>query len=227
MANYRPALSSHPHMNEVLYIVLGWLFGLLSPRIIDSIKAHYDRRNLAAAIRSEAEDLQYRAAATSFLLVQRFGEVTDEYLTWISPKLHAYAGNEPIEAVRRFVASLLEAPAEQRLALATRMRAQAGEGVSLKNFSASLIDSSLPSLAEFPVDYQKRVHEFRSQLAVLNQEIDRAKESLKMTFDSSMSNENHDRLVSDLNSKYRFIEGTCRNVCNKLQALIEYDVSKI
>lgn len=138
-------------MNELGYVVLGWLFGLISPRIIDSIKSHYDRRDLATAIRSEAEDLQYRVAATSFLLVQRFGEVTDDYLNWIAPKLHAYAGNEPIETVRKFVATLLEAVPEQRLALALRMRADAGEGVSLKNFNASLIDSSLPSLSAFPV----------------------------------------------------------------------------
>jgi len=183
-------------MNEVIYIVLGWLFGLLSPRIVDSIKAHYDRR---------AEDLQYRVAITSFLLAQKFGQVTAEYLNWISPKLHAYAGNEPVESVRKFVVMLLEAQPEQRLAIAERMRADAGVGLSLKNFNASLIDSSLPSLTSFAIAYQKRIHEFRSQFTVLNQEIDRAKESLRMTFDSSMSDENHQRLVTDLNSKYRYV----------------------
>jgi hypothetical protein len=67
-------------MTELPYLLLGWLLGLLSPRIIDAIKAKYARRELASAIHSEAEDLQYRVAITSFLLVQRYGVVSRDYL---------------------------------------------------------------------------------------------------------------------------------------------------
>ena len=90
-------------MDELLYLLLGWLLGLLSPRIIDAIKARYDRTALIGAIKEEAQDLQYRVAASCFLLRQRYGEITREYLEWLKPKLLAYRGNEPVETVRQFV----------------------------------------------------------------------------------------------------------------------------
>jgi hypothetical protein len=214
-------------MNELLYLLLGWLLGLLGPRLVDSIKAHYDRKALAVAIKSEAEDLQYRLASASFLIARRDGGVTKEYLAWIKPKLEAYSGNEPSEPVRKLIGMLLEVPEEQRLALVEKMRPEPGVGLSLKNYSASLIESSLASMHSFPAEYQRCIHEFRNHLSILNQEVDRANESSRMSYDSSLTAENHDRLMADLNYKYKVIDGMCRRVCDRLQTLIEYDIKKI
>lgn len=213
-------------MDELLYLLLGWLLGLLSPRIIDAIKARYDRTALIGAIKEEAQDLQYRVAASCFLLRQRYGEITREYLEWLKPKLLAYRGNEPVDSVRQFVEVLLNAPDEQLAALAERMQAQPGVGLSLKTFNSGFIESNLAALHSLPIPYQRCIHEFRNQLVPLNQEIERAADSLRMTYDSSITDENHERLVADLRSKYVFIEGMCRRVCDRLQAVIDYGAKK-
>lgn len=214
-------------MAELPYLLLGWLLGLLSPRIIDAIKAKYEKRELASAIRSEAEDLQYRVAITSFLLAQRYGDVSRDYLIWLKPKLFQYKGNEPVEAVRKFVEELLKADEGHLLAVAEHLRAEEGVGLSLKRFNASLIESSLGTLRNFPVEYQRKIHEFRNQLSVLNQEVERALESQRMTFDSSISEQNHDRLTADLMEKYKIIQGMCMRVSDRIQSVIEYDPSQI
>jgi hypothetical protein len=214
-----------PH--ELLYLLLGWCLGLLGPRVIDTIKAHYDRQKLALAIRAEAQDLQYRVAASSFLIAQRFGCVTREYLTWIKPKLVAYAGNEPSDYVKTFVEMLLEASEEQLAGIAERTRANPGEGLSLKVFAANLVDSSLASIHEFSPEYQRLIHEFRNHLSITNQEIERAQEQLHMTFDSSMSEANHARLIVDLTARYKNIEGMCRRLCDRLDPLITYASKRI
>lgn len=214
-------------MDELLYLLLGWFLGLLAPRIIDAIKAHYDRKKLTAAIKAEAEDLQYRVAASCFLLRQRYGEMTRDYLSWLKPKLAAYRGNEPVDSVRQVIELMLNAPDEQLAVLAERMQAQPDVGLSLKTFSSGFIESNLAALHSLPIPFQRCIHEFRNQLIPLNQEVDRAAESLRMTYDSSMSDENHERLVRDLRSKYIFIEGMCRRVCDRLQAVIDYDPKKI
>ena len=87
-------------MAELPFLLLRWLLGLLSPRIIDAIRAKCLRRDLAVAIRSEAQDLQYRVAATSFRLAQWYGEVSRDYLIWLKPKVMQYEGNEPVQSVR-------------------------------------------------------------------------------------------------------------------------------
>lgn len=214
-------------MEELLYLLLGWLLGLISPRIIDSIQAKYFRRDLARAIRSEAEDLQYRVAIMSFLLASKYGELSREYLVWLKPKLLRYEGNEPVESIRKLAETLHAAPDDQLVVLAAHMRAEEGKGLSLKTFSASLIEASLGSILHFSPEYQRRVHEFRNQLSVLNQEIERAIESLRMTYDSSISNENHVRLKADLVAKYQTIQGMCMRVADRLQAILEYDPKKI
>lgn len=220
-------------MVELPYLLLGWFLGLLSPRIIDAIKAKYDRQKLASAIHSELEDLQYRVAITSFLLAQRYGDVSREYLVWLKPKLLQYKGNEPAEAVIKFVEDLLNSNEEQLTAITNHLRAQKkalaeqGVGLSLKQFSASLIESSLGALMTFPVEYQRKIHEFRNQLSVLNQEIERAIESHRMTFDSSISEHNRKRLTDDLVEKCKIIQGMCMRVSDRIQSVIEYAPSKL
>ena len=214
-------------MAELPYLLLGWLLGLLSPRIVDAIRAKYMQRDLARAIRSEAEDLQCRVAILSFLLAQKYGHVSREYLTWLRPKLLRYEGNEPTQSVRKLVEHLQAASDDQLVTFAAQMRAEEGKGLSLKSYSAGLIEASLSSILHFPPEYQLRIHEFRNQLSGLNQEIERAVESMRMTYDSSISNENHARLKADLIFKYQTIQGMCMRVADRLQGIVDFDPKKI
>jgi hypothetical protein len=125
------------------------------------------------------------------------------------------------------VESLLSGSEDQLVAISQHMRAEEGMALSLKHFSANLIESNLAAIHSFPAEFQLRIHEFRNHLSVLNQEIDRAIESHRMTFDSSMSSENHKRLIGDLNAKYNVIQGMCMRVSDRLQAIIEYETKRI
>lgn len=214
-------------MAELPSLLLGWLLGLLSPTIVDAIRAKYLRRDLARAIRSEAEDLQYRVAIASFHLIQKYGRLSREYLVWLKPKLLRYEGNEPVESIRKLVEQLQVASDDQLLAVAAHMRAEEGTGLSFKSYSASLIESSLGSLLHFPPEYQRRIHEFRNQLSILNQEMDHANEVLRMTYDSSISDENQIRLRDDLIFKYQTIQGMCARVADRLQGIIDFDPKNI
>jgi hypothetical protein len=212
-------------MQEVFYVVLGWLLGLLGPRIIDSIKDHYDRRKLAIAIRSEAQTLQYRVAISGFHVAQKFGEVSKEYLNWLHPKLVQYQGNEPSAAILKHVEYLINAPDEQVQTLIEHLRAEKNGALSLKRFSCSLVDSSLESIQRFPIEYQKRIHEFRNHLNMLNEEIANAVEYHRMTFDSSMSSDNYDIVAAELVGKYRNIQEMCKRVADRLQFIIDFEAS--
>lgn len=214
-------------MVKLAYLVLGWMLGLLSPLILDKIKARRERRELAVAIRAEAEDLQYRLACVSFLLAQHCGAVSRDYLLWLRPKLAKYKGREPVESGSKFVEALLKASEDELLAMVNSMKAEEGVGLSLKLFQASLIESSLARLPKFPADYQSRIHEFRNQLNALSQEIERALERQRMTFDSSLGEQNLQRLRTDVEAKYRFIQGMSVRVADRLQAIIDYDRSRI
>ncbi len=210
-------------MYELLYVFLGWLAGLLSPRIIDNIKESYDRKKLAAAIRLEAEDLQIRIACNSFYLVQSgYGELTRQYLNWLRPKFSNYEGDEPTQSALELIDKLLNIPEDQYQNFGNCQ--EDGRGVSLKLGNCSLIDSSLNSLIVFPIEYQRNIHEFRNQFSYLNQAIKKYNEMHTMTFDSSMSPENHQILRKDLIERNNDINKKCQRVVDKLQKIIDYDI---
>ena len=49
-------------MEKVLYILLGWLMGLLGPGIVERIRRKYRQKELIASVLSELGELQYTMA---------------------------------------------------------------------------------------------------------------------------------------------------------------------
>ena len=207
-------------MNQVLYILLGWLLGLLSPKVIDTIKSDYRKKEFFKALCIELHDLQYRIALVGFQLAQKYGELDKEYLMWIKPIIENYNGNEPSESVGKLIDSLINADEAKFAAGIAHMRSEKGVGLSLKTYSASFFEFNLGELSKLPVCLQLKIHEFMNQLNYLNQDIIKTNEINKMTFDSSITEENHDRLIGDLNSRYAFMQGICKSIVDKLDAIL-------
>jgi hypothetical protein len=55
--------------------------------IVDTFKSSRHKREIAAALRVELEDLQYRLAAASYLLISHYGKLDKTFLTWLRPIL--------------------------------------------------------------------------------------------------------------------------------------------
>ena len=56
------------------YLLVGWLMGLLSPLIVDSIRRRRERKEIKQALITELQELQYRLASGVFLTTQKLGE---------------------------------------------------------------------------------------------------------------------------------------------------------
>src|SRR5262245_774118 len=100
-------------MTQISYILFGWVLGLISPSIVDLIKSYFRRREIKDALRIELEDLQFRLAISSFLLLQRYGELTKDFLIWIQPILEKYSGDEPHQNARQIVRQLITADEQE------------------------------------------------------------------------------------------------------------------
>lgn len=214
-------------MYELGYIIIGWLFGLLSPRIVDLISLNYRKRDIARAVAIEARDLQYRLAIVSFLLAQKYGEITREYLSWLKPMLEQYTGKEPRKATYDLVEYLQGADDQIFSAMIQAERAEEGMGLSLKQYSASFIECHLPNFSLFSTEYQSYIHEFRNHFSILNQEIAGAIQYQQMTWDSSITGDNHQRLAQELSQRYANLQTIFHRVCDRLDLLIKYDEYKI
>lgn len=207
-------------MEQALYILFGWFLGLISPVIIDEIKLKKSKKRFFKALCSEAHDLQFRVALIGFLLAQNYVKLDREYLLWIRPIFENYKGNEPHETGITFIDKLLELEEKQFQLHVDYFLQNEDIGLSLKTYSVSFLETNIGLISEFPIDLQVKIHEFRTHLSLLNQQSLNANESFKMTFDSSMTDENHTRIKSDLIKQYIVIHGMCNTVVKKLNNVV-------
>jgi hypothetical protein len=211
-------------MNEVLFIVLGWLFGIISPRLIDSIKSYYERNDFLSAIKTEARDLQYRLSLGSYTIAEKEGQLTREKLIWFKNRISAYEGAEPKEQILLLVNTLLNSENDSELHALNSFNNESQRAISLKNYSASFLNSNISKLHTLPIDFQSSVHDFINFLSILNQEILTAIKYHQMSFDSSQGEINYNSVIRNLHESYSNISGLCQRASDKLQVIIEYQL---
>ncbi|MBB5188312.1 hypothetical protein HNQ57_002591 [Zhongshania antarctica] len=209
---------------EILYILFGWLLGLLSPTIMSSIKQHYDRKKFFTAAKSELSDLQFQLCITGMLLAQRFGVISRDYLTESKFILDQYNGGDKPGSIIQFIDSMLVASEEEFIAIAANLKSEDGVGLSLKNHSTILIDSNAIQISQLPIDLQSKIYEFKNALNIYNQEVLGAKSILDRTYDSNLSDLNHQRLSAGLSAKYADLHKVCTRICGKIQSILDYEL---
>ena len=169
----------------------------------------------------ELRDLQFVLANTATLLEMKYGLLTVEHIQWMSDITDKYEGNESNENIKPLLDKFKELP-QEKLKEAASLLAQTTEtGSSLKLFEPSYVLSRLSEIPKLSSDLQLLFHELFRKLKVANQEIPKLDAIVKMSFDSSISDENHERLRSDLRSRYVFVAGVCKQSADKIEAIIE------
>ena len=103
---------------------------------------------------------------------------------------------------------------------AERFRSRDGAGSSLKVYQAKFPESHLADVANMPVSVQRKVHEFRNQLDLLNQEIPKIDELMKMTFNSSISERNYQIVTDELKRKYLIVQEASKLTADKVAEIL-------
>jgi hypothetical protein len=204
--------------SAIFLIFFGWFLGLASPMIVEAVKAFLGRRELVRALRVELEDLQYRLAIASFQLLQTHGHLDKNFLKWLQPIVDRYTGDEPSQSIRMAVSKLIEADEHEFNAIIVPLRGKEAVGSSLKLFQANFLEAHVGEISKLPVSVQRRIHEFRNQLHILNQDIHKSDEYLKMTF--TVQGENHRRVADNLSGIYNLVQNRCRIVADKIETVL-------
>src|SRR5262249_47250108 len=82
-------------LEQLLYILFGWLLGLLAPAIVERIRKNYRRAELTLAIKAELHELQYKMAGCCHRLNIYLTTLTDAHLTWFETIVRNYTGANP------------------------------------------------------------------------------------------------------------------------------------
>ena len=206
-------------MKEISYIILGWLLGLLSPPIVSRIERYFKRKGLKVAIFSDLKNLIVRLSITCYGIQMHLGCEDKSTLQWLKTIYEKYCPTRAraLEAINE----LLNVPPEQFNEIASFTKSDANTSLSLKTCSMPFIESVLEQLSVFDSKFQANIFEIRSQLSILNQEIEEAVFYHRLTFDSLCMDTNANVIKNNLKNSYNHIQERCKIVVDKVDKVLE------
>jgi len=137
------------------------------------------------------------------------------------PVFEDYEGNEPNVFQVDGINALLDLPDNQFNAYVDSKRRGEGCCLSLKKTSITFTEVNLQELSIFDISFQSLLFELRARINILNDEISKIERLNNMTFDSSITAINHERIIEDINKKYLLIQNMTDRVISKINEIID------
>jgi len=203
-------------MEKVALIFFGWLLGLLSPIIVDAIKTRYKKEEFRKAIISELKEIQYRLSCNVFLLNRRFGTIDKQLLLWTSKIFKSYTG---IYAETRSLETLerqLKLSNEELENLSEVIKPDKRQALTLRKFATPFLDSHIGNLSLYSQDFQLKLFEIKSQLGLLNDQIEDYKFYYQKTFESDISTNNYNIISNNLEECYKSIADKAKTIADAI-----------
>lgn len=185
--------------SELVALILGWLFGLLSLPISDSIRRGYERKTLAKAIKSELVELRYTIALVADNMKSATGTQDDTFLDWLEATVASYTGSDAEQP------GFLAAVRQLRIKLAGAIppkRPSSGSGLHLKVYDLPFLASQVQRLSIFSIEFQQQVLQVKAQLDLFNADMTFLMRQYELTFNPSLDATNRAIIQANLQSGY-------------------------
>jgi hypothetical protein len=211
-------------MEQILYIFFGWLLGLLGQPIGSRVEKYFKRKELKILIVSELKGLVFRLVALRHNILSHRGLLDNSSISWLK---HNYEKCQPDCSPEMLGAldKLLEALPADLKALANYTKAPEGTSISLKTFTLPFTESVINQLWILESEMQALILEVRSQVAILNEEIDNARFYHRLSFDTNCMETNRQIVIDNLNMNYDEIQKKCKFIVDSIEKKrAEFDI---
>jgi hypothetical protein len=199
---------------SILFLLLGWLFGLLSPIIIDEIRRRRSLKQAKIAILSELTEVHFKLASTAYIIAKSFGKWDRKFLIWLKAIMDSYTGQYADQGINKHINELLALSDKELAKTAKLAKAHAFKALALKEFQTPVLDTQIRTLSMFSSDLQNLLIEIKAQVGLLNQHIELSHFYFQKTFDSGLSPLNYK--IIDKNLKDAYIQA-----CEKIKDIAD------
>lgn len=134
-----------------------------------------------------------------------------------------YEGEDDPETIISLISLMLEADEERFRSIVAYSRST-NIDLSLMRHSTIFIDANAVQISAFPIELQSKIYEFKNALNIYNQQVSIAKEKLKVTYDSSLSEVNRQIINAGLLDLYADLQKISLRVCRKIQVIIDTEL---
>lgn len=181
-------------VEKIALLILGWLFGLLSPAIVTGIQRRREAKALKATILRELNDVRYQVASAVYLIDVNQGTTNRGNLEWVSKHLSDFATKEKVPQTIDAIRQMLSLNDEGIAFLAQDGRAKAEATPALKNYSTPIMDSNFASFSYLDHKLQSALMEVRLRLSLLNQNTEEYRTYFQLTYSNQSEQSNRDRI---------------------------------
>ncbi len=206
-------------MESVGLIIVGWLFGLLSPAVSEFIQKPIRRSQIKKSIDIEFRRLRFQLVNSVFFIgVSRglFNRQILEQFNAIEKQDRSPLYDEAIhEASDRFLQL-----SDENLFSALRSQQDPNATYTFKKSSIPFLSSNLSQLQLFSPEYQRRALEVAADLSLINDSIDYAALNIDRTFDQNLSEHNLKMVMMNVDYAYKAIFSSTRKIADNIEALL-------
>jgi hypothetical protein len=203
---------------QILFLVIGWLLGLLSPVVADVFTKKRHLAELKRGLLVELGELRFSLASTTLAVAGAIGAWDREYLSWLKAVLDSYRGarDEDRKPLQATVNGLLELD-DQQLAAAGR---SIGAPISpaLRKHHLPYLESRLDYVATLGPDAQRQLLEIQAQIGVINELLDDIRFCNGKSFDS-LPPSTRQAIDASLQNSYRAVLHSSRNAADLIGKL--------
>lgn len=212
--------------NAVGLLILGWLFGLLGPAITRKIEQERNAAIIQKGIATELKELASRLALVSSLITARFGEYTKDHLRWVIRVLESSDENPSYVSLIESFRKQVELEDRDFEAIAAHQRAAENAGLGLKKYQAPYLTAKIGELSLFSEDAQRALLEVITNLQMFNEEVDTARYYFNLTYDESLSSENHTQVKASVVQSYLNVSNRAKIVTDAAVDYLSTNASK-
>lgn len=203
---------------QILYIVLGWLLGLLSPVIVWLILSRREATAVKSGVLTELAEFRHRMVLTAYIYTLDYGNFDKDFVKWARAHLAKYDGLSDKDGIDRLYNKLCETSDDEFADWLRYQRAHSSSGKGVKNGRLPYLESKLGNLERFSEREQRQLLEILEQVSIYNESANDARYYFNATFDSSISPDNHQTIVSNLEDKYEELGKRARIVADRIAA---------
>lgn len=199
---------------EVIYIILGWLLGLLGPTIVKKISEMKEKSNLKKIIFNDLKDLKKRLAGLSYTVYPRYGKLDKKTFEWlkINSEIDFTEGLEQLDK---------KGQTEERiLSYLNSKGLQERTSIYFKKVHLFATDSHMVNFGLVDGSLMAAILEVRFHIEAFNEDIESFREHLKMTFLPGITSENHRIVSQEIENKSLMIADKSIFIVDKINTIL-------
>ena len=205
-------------LQELTLLSLGWLAGVLSPILVDKIRAKRELTAVQAALKDELDEIGYRLALASQSVHQHFGTTDREQLQWLSKRVAAYRGKESRDAIQKGVDLQLSWSDDQFLSFVLQDAAPRGKGLHLPKFAMPFADARVPGWHLLPAGLRVGLLAIHGDIRLLNDAADLSRLHAQQTF-SKLNADEYESVIGNLAGSCSQYARHCRYAADRMAQL--------